>query len=252
MADPLFFWSLALTAAFLTGASKGGLPLVSSLSVPMMALFMPTLEAAALLLPVYIVSDMYGLWLYRRSFSARNLAILVPAAMIGIAAAWLLAGQTDDMAVRFVTGLVGLFFVALRLYGRIRGRVQARPADIPRGLFWGSIAGFTSFVAHAGGPPFQVYTLPQQLPKMTFAGTATILFAIINLAKLPPYLTLGLLHWGDMQVVAWLAPVALLGAYVGYRLALILPERLFFAFVELALLLISVKLIYDSLPHLLS
>ncbi len=252
MADPLLFWSLALTAAFLTGASKGGLPLVSSLSVPMMALFMPTLQAAALLLPVYIVSDIYGLWLYRRSFSARNLAILVPAGLVGMSLAWLLAGQTNDMAVRFVTGLVGLFFVALRMHGRIKGKVKARPADIPRGLFWGSIAGFTSFVAHAGGPPFQVYTLPQQLPKMTFAGTATILFAIINLAKLPPYMALGLLDWGDMSVVAWLAPVSLLGAYCGYRLALVLPERLFFILVEAALFVISVKLIYDSLPHLLA
>jgi uncharacterized membrane protein YfcA len=249
--DPLLFWSLALTAAFLTGASKGGLPLVSSLSVPMMALFMPTLEAAALLLPVYIVSDIYGLWLYRRTFSVRNLAILIPASLLGILAGWLLAGQTDDMVVRFVTGLVGLFFVALRLVGRLRGQVSAKRAGIPQGLFWGSIAGFTSFVAHAGGPPFQVYTLPQKLPKMTFAGTATILFAVINLAKLPPYLALDLLHWGDMRVVAWLAPVALLGAFLGYRLALILPERLFFAFVELALFVISIKLIWDSLPHLL-
>ncbi len=237
-----------MVAALLTGASKGGLPMVAMLSVPAMSLVMPTLQAAALLLPVYLISDVYGLWLYRRSFSARNLAILVPAGLLGILAGWLLAEQTDEAVVRLAVGLVGLFFVLMRLHGRFGGPQPARRADVPRGLFWGSIAGFTSFVAHAGGPPYQVYTLPQRLPKMTFAGTSTILFAIINLSKLPPYMALGLMHWGDLAVAAWLVPAALLGAWAGYRLASIMPERLFFAVVEVALLLISVKLLWDSVP----
>lgn len=248
MTDPILFWSLALVAAFLTGASKGGLPMVALLSVPVMSLVMPTLQAAALLLPVYLISDVYGLWLYRRSFSVRNLAILTPAALLGILVGWLLAGQTDEAVVRLVVGLIGLFFVSIRLLGRISGPQPARKAGVARGLLWGSIAGFTSFVAHAGGPPYQVYTLPQRLPKMTFAGTSTILFAVVNLSKLPPYLALGLLHKGDLTVAAWLAPVALFGAWAGYRLASIMPERLFFMIVEVALFVISIKLIWDSLP----
>lgn len=248
MTDPILFWSLALVAALFTGASKGGLPMVAMLSVPAMSLVMPTLQAAALLLPVYLISDVYGLWLYRRSFSARNLAILIPAGLLGIVIGWMLADQADESAVRLAVGLVGLFFVLIRLQGRFGQPQAARSADVPRGLLWGTVAGFTSFVAHAGGPPFQVYTLPQRLPKMTFAGTSTILFAIINLAKVPPYVSLGLMHWGDLTIAAWLVPVALFGAWAGYRLASIMPERLFFIIVEVALFVISLKLVWDSAP----
>ena len=114
---------------------------------------------------------------------------------------------------------------------------------MPRGLFWGSISGFTSFVSHAGGPAWQLYALPQQMPKMMFAGTSTILFAIINLMKVPPYMALGLIEWGDMRTVAMLAPVAIFGAWLGYRITRIIPERTFFIIVEIALFVISVNLI---------
>ncbi len=74
-----------------------------------------------------------------------------------------------------------------------------RPADVPRGLFWGSITGFTSFVSHAGAPPYQMYVLPQRLEKMVYAGTSTIVFAIINLLKLPPYWFLGQVNLGSLR-----------------------------------------------------
>ena len=111
-------------------------------------------------------------------------------------------------AVRILIGGVGLSFLAMRLRSRLAGRPEPRSADVPRGVFWGSISGFTSFVSHAGGPAFQVYALPQQMPKLMFAGTSTILFASINLMKVPPYVALGLMDRGDAGVVAVLAPVA--------------------------------------------
>ena len=243
MASPEFFWIAAVVAAFLVGASKGGLPMVAMLSVPIMSLVMSPMLGAALLLPVYLVSDAYGIFIYRRSFSRRNLLILVPAAAIGIFIGYIVADSIDDDAVRILIGVVGLSFLALRLRSYLTGVDTKKEADIPRGLFWGALAGFTSFVSHAGGPAFQVYTLPQKMPKMMFAGTATILFAIINAMKVPPYIALGLMDWGDADVMLILAPVAVFGAWIGYRITQILPEKLFFRLVEIALFLISVNLI---------
>lgn len=248
MPETLLFWVAATVAAFFVGATKGGLPAVAMLSVPLLSLVMSPLQGAALLLPVYIASDVYGLWIYRRSFSRRNLVILFPAGLIGIVAAWLLAGQTDDDAVRLAVGLVGLGFVAMRMWTRIRGLGAPHPARVPQGVFWGAISGFTSFVAHAGGPAFQIYVMPQQLPKMTFAGTSTILFALLNLAKVPPYLALDLFDLHQLRQAAALTPIAVFGAWVGYRITQVLPERLFFFFVEAALLVLSLLLIRAGWP----
>ncbi|WP_143535674.1 sulfite exporter TauE/SafE family protein [Roseisalinus antarcticus] len=247
MTHPELFWFAAVAAALFVGAAKGGLPMIALLSVPNMSLVMSPLQGAALLLPVYLISDAYGIWIYRHAFSRRNLAILAPATTIGVVAGYLFVGRIDENAVRIVIGAVGLTFLAMQMVSRLQGGAAARPADIPRGLFWGAVSGFTSFVSHAGGPAFQLYTLPQQLPKMTFAGTATILFAYVNLIKVPPYLALGLIGWGDMGSVLILSPVAIFGAWAGYRITRVIPERLFFILVEIALLLISLNLIWAGL-----
>lgn len=249
MTESALFWVAAIAAALFVGGSKGGLPMIALLSVPTMSLVMSPMQGAALLLPVYIVSDVFGVWIYRHSYSRRNLAILIPAAAIGIVAGYLLADRMNDNAVRVLVGLVGLTFLAMRLKARVLGKMARRPADIPRGVLWGAISGFTSFVSHAGGPAFQLYALPQQLPKMTFAGTSTILFAAINLMKVPPYLALGLIRVEDMEMLLALAPVAILGAWGGFRITRIIPEKIFFRIVEVALFLISTNLIWLGLTR---
>lgn len=239
------FWTLAAIGSVMVGMSKGGLPIVAMLAVPLLSFIMPPATAAGLLLPVYIISDGYGVWLYRREFSARNLRILIPATAIGIALGYFTVSYVPGDAVKLAVALIGLYYLGDKLRQRFGTPRAARPADVPRGLFWGSIAGFTSYISHAGGPPFQAYTLPQRLPKMVFAGTATILFAVVNLLKVPPYILAGQITWDSFTATLWLAPAALFGAWSGYRLTQILPEKLFFAFVETALFLISLKLLYD-------
>ena len=249
MPNDILFWVLAVIATLLVGAGKGGLPLVGMLTVPVLSLTMSPVVAAGLMLPLYIVSDMYGLWLYRKEYDLRNLQILVPAAAIGIAAGWAMASVTNDNVVKALVGIIGLFYCVDTLL-KARRKLEHRSADVPRGLFWGSITGFTSFVSHAGAPPFQMYVLPQKLPKMVYAGTSTIAFAIINLLKLPPYWFLGQVNVGSLKTCAILAPVALFGAWAGYRLTVIFPEKLFFRVVEVALFLVSVKLVYDGVKGL--
>jgi hypothetical protein len=123
--------------------------------------------------------------------------------------------------------------------------VPPRPADVPRGLFWGSLAGLTSYISHAGGPPFQTYVLPQKLEKMVFLGTTAIFFSIVNLMKVPPYIAAGQITWDSVAQAAWLAPIAIGGAWSGAAIARLLSERLFFVLVEVTLGLVSVKLIYE-------
>lgn len=241
----LLFFAVAGAAAFFVGASKGGLPMVGVLGVPLLALVMSPVAAAALLLPVYIVSDMVGLWAYRKEYSPRNLAILIPAMVFGVGLGWATARITEEWMVTLLVGVIGLYYCITVVFRNTRA--PPRPADIPRGVFWGMIAGFTSFVSHTGGPPYQAYVLPQKLPKMMFAGTSTIVFAVINLVKLVPYWALGQFNPGNLEVAAMLSPIAVAGALIGYKLTTVIPETLFYRIVEAALFLISLKLIYEAL-----
>jgi uncharacterized membrane protein YfcA len=249
MTGDVWFWVLAGLATLFVGSSKGGLPLIGTLAVPLMALQISPVVAAGLLLPIYIISDMYGLWIYRKSFDVRNIAILVPAAAIGIIFGWATASVTNEHVVTILVGLIGLAYCIDAML-KARRNLPPKRADVPRGIFWGAIAGFTSFVSHSGAPPYQMYVLPQRLEKMVYAGTSTIIFAIINLLKLPPYWFLGQVNLASLETALLLSPLAIIGAYVGYRLTLILPEKIFFRIVEVALFLISLKLVYDGVVGL--
>lgn len=244
LSDP-FFVSLAVLAAFAVGLSKGGLPAVGSLSVPLLTLSISPVVAAGMLLPIYVGSDLIGLWLYRRHFSRRNLAILIPAGLAGVLAGWLTAELVSTDQVMLLVGAVGLFYCVSSFFAK-PDRKPSKAAVAP-GVIWGALSGFSSFVAHSGAGPFQVYVLPQKLEKLVFAGTSTILFAVINVAKLPPYWALGGLSASNTRITLWLLPVAIAGAYVGAHATRILPDVLFFRAVKIVLAIISIKLIYDGL-----
>ena len=177
--DGLGFWVAAVAAAVFVGAGKGGIPVVGMLGVPVLALAINPVTAAGLLLPVYVVSDVFGLWAYRREFDGRVLAILLPGAVAGIGLGWATASVVSEAVVTGLIGVIGVVF-ALNLILRRRGEVAPKRAEVVPGLFWGAMTGFTSFVSHAGAPPYQVYTLPLRMPKTVFAGTSTIAFAMIN------------------------------------------------------------------------
>ncbi|MBL4915646.1 sulfite exporter TauE/SafE family protein [Szabonella alba] len=238
-----FFWTVAVIASIMVGLSKGGLPVVAMTSVPILSLVMPPLQAAGLLLPIYIVSDAFGLWAYRRDYDLRVLKIMVPSTAIGIFIGWATAAWVSDAVVGGLIGLLGAVFAATRLAG-IGVSAAPRPARTGPGLFWGAVAGFTSFVSHAGGPPYQVYVLPLGLTKTVFAGTSTILFAWVNAAKLPAYWSVGMLSWDSLPVAVWLMAPASLAVLAGVRLVRVIPEALFFRIVLWALLLLSLRLIW--------
>lgn len=244
--DGIWFWVAAVASAVCVGAGKGGIPIVGMLSVPILSLMISPVTAAGLLLPVYVVSDMFGLWAYRKAFDARVLAIVLPGAMVGVGAGWATASSVPENWVRVLVGLIGMAFA---LNAILRGRPEGPPrrAEVAPGLFWGAVSGFTSFVSHSGGPPYQVYTLPLRMPKTVFAGTATIAFAVINAAKLLPYWQLGQLTVDSLHIAVILMPVAAVAVFVGVKAVEVLPEKLFFRLVIWALLILSVQLLWTGL-----
>lgn len=239
------FWIAAGVAAVLVGLSKGGLPVVGMLAVPVLALAMPPVAAAGLLLPVYVASDAIGLYAYRRAFDRRVLAILAPAAVLGIGLGWLTAAAVPERLVTGIVGAIGLAFALSLLIGR-RPQGAGRPAQVGPGLFWGALTGYTSFVSHAGAPPYQVYVLPLGLDKTVFAGTTTVFFAFVNAVKLVPYWALGQLSAENLAHAAVLSVPAVAAVAAGVGLVRVLPERLFFRLVTWALLAVSLKHLWDA------
>lgn len=233
-------------AALLVGLSKGGLTMAGALGTPLLATVMSPVKAAALLLPIFVVSDWFGLYAYRRDFDRRNLLILIPAGIGGIGVGWLTSTMVSDRMVGLFVGVIGIAFCVNAWRLRHHSR-PPRPADIPRGLFWGAIAGFTSFVSHTGGPPYQVYVLPQRLSKTVFAGTTTITFAVINFVKLLPYWQLGQLQLENLKLSLMLLPIAVAGTFAGVRLVRIVPQRTYFVLIHVALFALSIHLVIAAI-----
>jgi uncharacterized membrane protein YfcA len=247
MSGEMQFYLVALPAVIILGLSKGGFTGLSSLAMPMMSLVISPVRAAAIVLPVLIVQDWVSVWAFRRDFSPRNLLILIPASMIGVAAGWLLAARVSEDAVRLAVGVISIAFVAYMLIRDRLGLAPVATPGVPAGVLWGSLAGFTSFISHAGSPPFQVYVMPQNLKPRVFAGTATMFFAAVNLIKLPPYLMLGQLSRQNLTVSALLIPVAVLSTFAGVWLVRRVSADRFYAIILVITFLIGVKLTYDAL-----
>ncbi len=245
------FYAAAAPAVILMGLSKGGFSGLSTLSMPLLALVISPVKAAAILLPILIIQDWVGIWAFRRDWEKRNLLILIPASLIGVLLGWLLAAKVSEAFVRLAVGLISIGFVAyvaLRSWGR-----QPKPtqATVAPGVFWGALAGFTSFVSHAGAPPFQVYVLPQQLSPRLFAGTATMFFAAVNLLKVPPYFALGQFSRENLTIAATLFPLAVLSTFVGVWLVRRVDPERFYALVYALTLLIGVRLVWEGAAELL-
>lgn len=245
--DPLFYVA-AVPAVILMGLAKGGFSGLGLLSLPLMALVVSPVQSAAIMLPILIVQDIVTVWAYRRSWDLRNILILVPAATVGIALGYLLAAEVSEAAVTLAVGLVSVSFAARRLVlERRAAKPEPAPADIPRGAFWGIVSGFTSMIAHAGGPPFQIYVMPQRLAREVFVGTGAIVFALINWIKVAPYLALGQFTSQNLASSTALFPVAILSTWAGVLLVRRVTGERFYTVVYCLLILVGCKLIFDGL-----
>jgi len=234
------FYLIAIPAVTMLGLSKGGFAGVGMVATPLLAIFVPPLEAAAILLPILLCQDAISVWVYRRDWSAWNLKVLLTGGAIGVGVAWLLAAYVSDAMVRIAVGVIGFTFVLNAWFGK--AATKARRPTALSGVFWGSLSGFTSTLAQAGAPPFQVHMLPQQLDKLTLVGTYMIFFASINLMKIAPYFALGQFSATNLTTSAVLLPLAVATNFLGIWLVRRTPTVLFYKIAYVLVFLISLEL----------
>lgn len=243
--DP-FFYAVAIPAVLLLGISKSGFGAgFGSLAVPMMALAVTVPQAAAILMPVLLVMDLLGMAAFRKDLDRRLLAFLLPSGLLGIVIGTALFKLLDA---RLVAGIVGgftLLFLAQRLL--FPPRPDSPPPPRWAGWLLSATSGFTSFIAHAGGPPINAYVIPLRLSPVVFTGTLAFFFFFINLAKWIPYAWLGLLDWRNMATSLVLLPLAPVGVWIGVRVAHRIQPVLFYRFVYAGMLLTGLKLVWDAL-----
>ena len=248
--DPLFYL-LAIPAVVALGLSKGGFVGVGQIGTPLLALLMPPLEAAAILLPIMLVQDAVGVWVYRKDWSGRILAVMLPGAIVGIAAAWALAAHVSDSMVRVAIGVITvLFLLASWLAARLQAPVPRSPSRL-RGTLWGIVSGFTSTLCQAGGPPFQMHVLPQNLAKMTFVGTTGVFFAAVNVLKVVPYFALGQFSTAGLGTSLALLPLAIATNFLGFWVVRITPQALFYKITMALMLVIALELTRSGVTDML-
>ncbi|MEM7300949.1 MAG: sulfite exporter TauE/SafE family protein [Pseudomonadota bacterium] len=250
LSDPVFIVA-ALTATLCVGLSKGGFG--GSLAIfgtPILAMAVPPVQAAAILLPVLVGLDMLGLYLYRHRFDVRSLTLMLPGAIVGIGIGWSVAAYVDDDAIRFLIGVTAVLF-GLDYFVFDRANLPPRSHNPRKAAICGSLAGFTSFVAHAGGPPWQIYMAPLKLDKLLFAGTGVVFFTTVNAIKLVPYAALGQFSTQNLVISACLIPPAFAAGITGAWLVKVVPQHTFYKVVHIAILLVGMKLVFDGVSGFL-
>lgn len=246
--DPVFY-AIAVVAVLIVGIAKSGFGGgLGVLAVPMMALVIPPLQAAAILLPVLCLMDLFNIWHYRNSWHKKNIQILLPAALVGVLIGTFTFRFLTDAHIRILIGCIAVAFFFNFFIRRAPG-ASSEPNRIS-GSFWGLIAGFVSFGVHAGGPPANVYLLPQRLDKSIFVGTMVVLFTTLNYVKLVPYAFLDQINLSNLSTSAILAPLAPVGVWLGLRLHRVINEAWFYPICYVLLLITGIKLLYDGFTTL--
>jgi hypothetical protein len=237
----------ALPAVMLAGLSKGGFgSAFGMLATPVLALAVPPVQAAAIMLPLLLAGDAVGLLSWRGKMRWSVIAHTLPGAVAGIATGWATAAYVDDNLIRGAVGAIALTF-GIQQFLAERLRRPGRNESAPRGGFWGFLAGYTSFVSHAGGPPFQAYVLPLKMDKELLSGTTVMFFAVVNAIKVAPYFLLGQFDARNLSVSALLLPAAIAAAIAGVWLVRRSPQTLVYNAAYLALVAVGAKLIADSI-----
>lgn len=242
--DP-YFYAVSIPAVLLLGVSKSGFGAgFGSLAVPMMALAVTVPQAAAILMPVLFVMDLLGMAAFRNNVDRALLKFLLPFGLLGIVIGTLLFKLLDAHLVAGIVGVFTLLFLAQRLL------FPPRPDSPPPPRWMGALltvtSGFTSFIAHAGGPPINAYVIPLRLSPVLFTGTLAFFFFFINISKWIPYAWLGLLDWRNLFTSLVLLPFAPLGVWVGVRIAHRIKPLLFYRMIYTGMFLTGLKLVWDA------
>lgn len=240
--------ALACLAVVILGLAKGGFAGLGAVATPLLALALPPATAAALLLPVLLAQDVVSVWSFRKSWDRWIVGWMAPGAAAGITLGWLFAAQVDEGALLLALGAITLGFGLYRLWIERGGRlVTASSSPGWVGSLFGVATGVTSQIAHAGGPPFQMWVTPRRLPHQTYVGTSSVLFALINWMKVPSYLALGSLSAETLTAAALLLPLAVGSTLVAVRIIRRLDPARFYGIIYWLMVLLGAKLLWDGI-----
>ncbi|MEM6513438.1 MAG: sulfite exporter TauE/SafE family protein [Pseudomonadota bacterium] len=246
ISDP-WFYAVAVPAVFVFGVSKGGFGGgLGVIAVPLMSLVVSPIQAAAILLPILCFMDLITTRVFWKRWSSAELQVVLPAAVLGVVIGTLVFSYLSDALIKLIVGVVAVAFTVYHYASKLAGKAHVTWPSWT-GRIAGAVAGFTSFVAHAGGPPIDMYLLRRPLDKTAFVGTAAFFFLIVNYAKLVPYAWLGQFDATNLATSVVLFPVAAAGVFGGYWAHQRVSDRAFFGVVYLLLLLVGLKLIADGL-----
>ena len=243
-------FGLAALGAMLAGISKGGFG--GSLGFAGSAILAVVVEpgvALALMLPVLMAIDMAAVRAYWGRWDKPSAGAILTGAVPGLLLGAVLFSVISSDSIRVLIGLVAVGFPLFRI-ALARGWIAPRPTGFDRRKGWiaGAGVGFTSFVAHAGGPPFAVFMLGQGgIDKTRYHATSVIVFWVVNAMKAALYTMLGLFSWQLLGWSAALIPFAMIGTLIGVKAHKLIPERLFFMVAYTALMLTGLKLLWDGL-----
>lgn len=243
--EPLFYGT-AVVAVLVVGIAKGGLAGgIGIIGVPLMALTVGPVRAAAIMLPILMVMDGLAMRAYWRRWHAESLRTMLAGAVLGTGIGFATFRFLSADHLRIMVALIALGY-SLNFFLNPGVKPGKRPGW-RRGTFWSTVSGFTSFSVHAGGPPIHIYLLSQKLDKTAFQATTVVFFFVLNWLKLPPYYWLGQLDIGNLATSLVLMPLAPVGIALGTWLHDRIDETWFFRVVYTALLGVGAKLMYDGL-----
>ncbi len=247
------FYLAAIPAVILVGLTKGGMgEALSMMGVPLLAMVVSPVQAAAILLPILIFMDWISLWLWRKHGNGTLLKVMLPGAMIGIGIGWLTAAMVPASILRLLIGGMTIVFALRYFYNRFRARgpvsVAVRSHNAVAGSIWGTLSGYTSFVTHAGGPPFQIYALPLGLDPKEYTGTSVRFFAIVNAVKFFAYWQLGQFDSNNLLTSLSLMPFAPFATIAGAWIVKRMRPETYYPFMYAMTLIAALKLFVSGLP----
>jgi len=249
--DP-YFYLAAIPAVLLYGIAKGGFAGgFGVIAVPLMALVVSPVQAAAILLPILCIMDLVALWAWRGKWVWSELRLIIPASLIGIAAGTLLFGYMSAEVIRLSLGAIAIFFTLHYWWQKRQNRLENQELFGPGiGVVAAATSGFTSFIAHAGGPPLSMYLLRRGMNRTTFVATTAVFFTVANYVKLIPYTWLGQFDSSNLMTSLVLSPLAPIGIAIGVWLHNRVTDKFFFRFAYAVLFLVGCKLMWDGIAGL--
>lgn len=240
------FYAVAIPAVMLMGLGKGGFAGVGVIALPILSLVISPLLAIAIILPILMVQDIVSVWAFRKEYSTRTLMLLAPGSALGMIAGYFTAARVSDAMVLILVGVVAVVFVIYSLARKQPVDAVPRPLGWPKATFWSTLSGFTSFIANAGAPPYQVAVIPLKLPPRVFAGTGAMYFAALNYIKFFAFVKLGQISTETLATSAVLFPLAIATTLMGVWLVKRIEVQIFYRIMYALTMVVGVKLIWDG------